>query len=78
MFLNIQSKQSEKAASIITELQNETKKMSTTETFRGNKFVTVFSIQFSKNMKNQNKTIEIELIMMIYIFFTIIENKIIS
>ena len=25
-------------------------------------------------MKNQNKTIEIELIMMIYIFFTIIEN----
>ena len=45
-------------------------------------FVTVFSRQeqfqtgkhFDKTMKNENETMENELIMMIYILFTIIKN----
>ena len=74
-----------KESQTITKLQNESKKLSTTETFKGNIFYLFFQYEnnfqmekrFDKTMKNRNETMENELIMMIFIFFTMIKSELI-
>ena len=85
MFLKIQSQQSEKGVTDHDKTAKRKPKIEHYGKIQRKYFVTIFSIPeqtsnketFLSTMKNENKVMENELIMMIYIFFTIIRNKLI-